>query len=245
MVFADEHATYGVLTLLRAPELGLFTSGEVRALTFALDGSSQTLADARISKSAANLTGVELTIIEPAPLESARLSATEWAMYVLDANLQIVHSSPASSSDDPSLTAVDTCLTNRLPRVIEEAVRELTASWTVDPKTRLSGVSRPMPFLTVSTQPLFGATEMGIGVLVQRFRTRSPLRTAVQRFSVSPRETQVLALLLNGDTLNEIAAALHITSSTVQDHIKSLMQRTETHGRAEMIARILGWRTAP
>jgi DNA-binding CsgD family transcriptional regulator len=51
----------------------------------------------------------------------------------------------------------------------------------------------------------------------------------------------VLALLLDGNHLDQIAKQLHITPSTVQDHIKSMLDKTESRNRSELIARVLGW----
>ena len=51
----------------------------------------------------------------------------------------------------------------------------------------------------------------------------------------------ILALLLDGHHLDSIAKRLFITSSTVQDHIKSMLDKTGSHNRSELIARILGW----
>ena len=45
--------------------------------------------------------------------------------------------------------------------------------------------------------------------------------------------------------LEEIAEALNITTSTVQDHIKSMVDKTESRNRTELIARVLGWDSEP
>jgi DNA-binding NarL/FixJ family response regulator len=54
----------------------------------------------------------------------------------------------------------------------------------------------------------------------------------------------VLALLLDGLKLDEIGAQLHITTSTVQDHIKSMVDKSGSRNRTELIARVLGWESA-
>jgi len=65
-----------------------------------------------------------------------------------------------------------------------------------------------------------------------------------KRLRLPHQSFQVLALLLDGLQLSEIAERLHITSSTVQDHIRRLLEKTNTHNRSEMAARILGWAKA-
>jgi DNA-binding NarL/FixJ family response regulator len=102
-------------------------------------------------------------------------------------------------------------------------------------------VARPLPFLVVRTRPMAGPTGLFIGVSFERTKPEHSLTDAAARFRISPREVQVLALLLDGLQLNEIGKQLHITSSTVQDHIKTLLQKTDTENRSQMIAKILGW----
>jgi DNA-binding NarL/FixJ family response regulator len=55
----------------------------------------------------------------------------------------------------------------------------------------------------------------------------------------------VLALLLDGKHVDQIAKQLYITSSTVQNHIKSMRDKTESRNRSELIARDLGWESMP
>ncbi len=86
-----------------------------------------------------------------------------------------------------------------------------------------------------------GPAGLFIGVSLERSKLEHSLTEAAERFRISPREVQVLALLLDGGQLNEIAEQLHIASSTVQDHVKSLLEKTGTDNRSEMIGKILGW----
>lgn len=46
-------------------------------------------------------------------------------------------------------------------------------------------------------------------------------------------------MLIQGATLNEVAQMMHITSSTVQDHIRSMLEKTGTRNRSQLIAKIL------
>jgi DNA-binding CsgD family transcriptional regulator len=120
----------------------------------------------------------------------------------------------------------------------------LTASWATN-AFKEHGISRPVSFLVLRTQPLSGRDGLFVGVRIDRFRPPNSLTGPATRFHISPRETQVLALLLDGDHLDQIAHRLHITSSTVQDHIRSMLDKTESRNRSELIARILGWESPP
>ena len=241
LLFADAKSTFGILTLLRTAELGPFTSTEVSMLTFALASASDELAVLRLhsptegADTSAHLDGDRSTPIEE----------PDTAFYVLDRDMEIVLAWSSEEQRRIALTGLRTRIADRLPVVLEESVRELTSAWGIEPATHLQGVARPIPFLVVRTVPMSGPTGLFIGVRIDRFRPPNSLTGAAQRFHISPRELQVLALLLDGAHLEEIGRRLHITSSTVQDHIRSMVEKTDSRNRTELVARVLGWEYRP
>lgn len=56
------------------------------------------------------------------------------------------------------------------------------------------------------------------------------------RFGLSPRETEVLILLVKGKRNNEIADELFISLSTVKTHIASIFEKTGARNRVEVSA---------
>jgi DNA-binding CsgD family transcriptional regulator len=236
LIFADSRTDLALLALLRTSELGPFTSSEIRILTFALDALSDRLSASRLDAAASS------RATNPSRAEESDGSASG-AFYVLDGDF---HITMAWTPDDQRLLApagVATHAAERLPHLLEETVRELTRDWSADTKT--PGIAHPVPFLVVRTQPMAGSAGQFIGVWIDRFRPPNSLSSAAHRFRISPRELQVLALLLDGNHLDQIAAQLHITSSTVQDHIKRMLDKTESRNRSELIARVLGWESPP
>lgn len=228
LIFADVQRQFGILSLLRNEELGPFTSVEVYALTLALDAASDRLA------------GLPLAEPEIAAPKSAPGAPM---MHVLDRDLNVVLTwDGAQQERKASVTALRTRLAGRLPPVIEDAVRKLIADWTADPATHAIGVAHPVPFLTVRTQPMAGSAGLFVGVLLERAPGGRVFSRAARKFALSPRELQTLAFLLPGATLHEIAEAMHITSSTVQDHIKHMLEKTGSRNRAEMISKVLDQR---
>jgi DNA-binding CsgD family transcriptional regulator len=131
-----------------------------------------------------------------------------------------------------------------LPPVVEKAVRDVTASWTDDPATWQPDTVVPLPFMVVRVAPLQGSAGAKIGVLVERYRSRNPLRHAADKFGMSSRELEVLALVLKGFGTPQIASALDIAESTAHDHIKRMMLKTRARNRVELAAKALGWRGA-
>jgi DNA-binding CsgD family transcriptional regulator len=169
---------------------------------------------------------------------------SDGAFYVLNSDLEIVL---AWSSDELRETAhagLDEPIVERLPLVIERSVRALTAHW-ISGAVNQCGIGYPVPFLIVRTRPMSGPAGLFIGVSIDRFQPPNSLLGPAERFHISPRELQVLAILLEGKHLDQMAERLHITSSTVQDHIKSMLDKTESSNRSELIARVLGWHSTP
>jgi DNA-binding CsgD family transcriptional regulator len=234
LTFADRRAEFGVLTLLRTDALGPFTSGEIRLLVFALDWASERLSTLRLME-AHELEEERAEREHLEDLKDARDDGS--ALYVLDPEYAIVLAWSAVPEETAAFAASET----RLPHRIEHSVRHLTRGWTTDPATRKTGVARPTPFLVVLTQPLIGPNGFFIGVVIQLFKQPHSLTAAAARFAMSPREAQVLALLLDGAQIPEVGERLAITPSTVQDHIKSLLRKTGAKNRSQMIAKVLGW----
>jgi DNA-binding CsgD family transcriptional regulator len=234
LVFADARTHFGILVILRAADLGPFTSTEITILTLGLDALSDRL-------SALRLLPRQQFAAEARDSEMGETAAFSYqAFYVLDGDLKIVLARSSEEQRRTALTGMRTQIAERLPRVLEESVRELTAAWSTE-SVKSSGLARPVPFLVVRTQPLFGPAGLFTGVRIDRFQPSNSLTGAAAQFHISPREVQVLALLLDGYHLDQIAQQLHITSSTVQDHIKSMLDKTRSHNRSELLARVLGW----
>jgi hypothetical protein len=165
LLFADARSDFGILTLLRAPELGLFTSTEIGMLTLALDSLSDRLATLRLEEE----TNVASHETAPAIASDGLAEGEEVASYVLDRDLEIVLACTVEDRRRVALTGLKTRIARRLPAVLEESVRDLTASWQ-DESTPMPGVARPVPFLVVRTQPLAGPLGLFIGVRIDRNR---------------------------------------------------------------------------
>lgn len=125
----------------------------------------------------------------------------------------------------------------QLPRALEDAVaRRLHAEELDGPIDLESVVAR--------IAPLNGARDGCVVILLEERRHRDHLARATRDYSLTNRERQVLALLLQGDTNAQIAAVLALAETTVTDHVKNLLKKTGSRNRAEMSARVLGYDAA-
>ncbi len=158
------------------------------------------------------------------------------AQFVLTRDYAIESKWIPTDEPDDVLQSILELADNGLPPVVESAVRTVTASWTKDPSTWEAGVVVPLPFMVVRVAPLNGTAGPKIGVLVERYRSRNPLHLAAEKFAMSSRELEVLALVLKGFGTPQIATALDIAESTAHDHIKRMMLKTRARNR--VVARL-------
>jgi DNA-binding NarL/FixJ family response regulator len=57
---------------------------------------------------------------------------------------------------------------------------------------------------------------------------------------LSPRETQLLQLLLSGADTHDLAGRMVLSENTIQDHLKSIFTKTGTTTRRSVIAHAVG-----
>jgi DNA-binding CsgD family transcriptional regulator len=85
---------------------------------------------------------------------------------------------------------------------------------------------------------LTGSEGHRYALLIEVRGTRRPLVDAYDRFGLSGREAEVLALIIDGASNREIAETLCITESTVQDHVRSVCAKAGVRGRGALLARV-------
>jgi DNA-binding CsgD family transcriptional regulator len=99
----------------------------------------------------------------------------------------------------------------------------------------------PIDGLVLRVVPLEGSLGSFYAIFAEKEARREDLTEAVNQFSLSPREIEVLELILDGRNAAEIAAALHIAEVTVFDHFKHISQKTDARNRGDMLAKIFNW----
>ena len=61
-----------------------------------------------------------------------------------------------------------------------------------------------------------------------------------ERFGLSPRESEVLELMVEGLTNNQIAQRLNVAPTTAKTHVSSILSKLNVASRVEAVARALG-----
>lgn len=140
--------------------------------------------------------------------------------FVIDARGEVIFHSPD----------VDPADYTRRVRAVLEAAEDGAADETV------------FEFVGVDTVLRIIRSEVGgqnhVAVFIERVKHRGSLLAAATRYRLTRREVEVLRLVVQSFTSAQIAERLYIAAGTVGDHVKSLMRKTETTKRSELIARV-------
>ena len=78
-------------------------------------------------------------------------------------------------------------------------------------------------------------------VTIESFRGGDSLSRATRKYQLTPREIDVLALILEGASATETAELLKIAETTVQGYYKRLLSKTNSRNRPAMVANVLDW----
>ena len=228
MTITMPNSTDAMLVLLRDEAMGPFSDYEYRLLSLGRVLSEECLASSFVAEEATESKATVMRRSKP-------------MLFILDRSYAVVMGHRIEPGDDPGLAEFSAEFIDRLPPVIENAVREMTTDWLQEPQTSVNAITMPLPFLSVRVHGMNSANEHFLAVTIERMRRRDVLLRAAKRFLITPREREVAAFLLDGMRIDQIGERLCISTSTVNDHVKKLLERTGASNRSQMLARILGW----
>ncbi|HZC82365.1 MAG TPA: helix-turn-helix transcriptional regulator [Nitrospiraceae bacterium] len=171
-------------------------------------------------------------------------------VLLLSDDLSVVTTNPAAEYWLAELADAEMGDKHALPHIILTVVarlqtieRELAVVPAV-PKVRLHTPSGQ--WLMVYASRLNRSGEQGQVAVM--FEVAHPVEIApliMQAYHFTKREGEVTHLLLQGCATTEIAATLHISANTVQDHLKAIFEKVNVHSRRELTGRIFAQQYQP
>ncbi len=157
-------------------------------------------------------------------------------------------------SNHPALTRSGPCLRGRYPsddRRLQDAIREVAGRGVVDWRATLAHPRGRMADPVVLT----GAAADGQhivwiskqdGMLLVSFRDtaseQARLEQAAELFDLSPAQTRLAGMILEGHDLAEIAARLAISPNTAKTHLTRIFDKTGARSQSALVSRLLGIR---
>ena len=93
-------------------------------------------------------------------------------------------------------------------------------------------------WLLLYATPLSGGLEGRVAVIIQPAGLHDIAPLVAQAYGLTERERDVTRLCFQGLPTKDIAAALQISPYTVQDHLKSVFDKTGTRSRAELVGQV-------
>jgi DNA-binding CsgD family transcriptional regulator len=87
---------------------------------------------------------------------------------------------------------------------------------------------------------LDGEGEPRYALFLEPYQVRDLVSTAAKRYGLTAREADVMGLVLRGKSTFHIAEHLHISDTTVQQHVKNIGAKIGVPTRKAIVGAILG-----
>jgi DNA-binding CsgD family transcriptional regulator len=238
LALSDDSALWGGIALLREPGAPDFTSAEAR----------------HVASLGRFLTeGLRIGIA----LGAARVDCTPNGpgMLIVDEDLQILTMTPNAerwlnelADGFPWLPEVGSSWLPEVVRSVIARARQLHGSDTPEdrmPRARVCGSSGRWLAVYASRVRKASPGPADTAVIIEEARPSEIAPLIMHAYGLSPREARVTSLVLQGLSTKEIAAEIHLSPYTVQDHLKEIFAKAGVRSRRELAATIFGQYHSP
>jgi DNA-binding CsgD family transcriptional regulator len=176
------------------------------------------------------------------PAQSAAVRGP--GMAIVDPDSRVVSATPEALAWFEDLESVyrlpDPGLGVDVPSEILVAAHKARAAGVGGAAARTRARTRSGVWLLIHASCLHGAegARADAAVVIEPAKASEVAPLIVEAYELTPREVDVTRALARGLTTNEIASELHLSRYTVQDHLKSVYEKTGVSSRGELVAKM-------
>jgi DNA-binding CsgD family transcriptional regulator len=215
------NTTWGAVSLLHTSEQPPFTDADVK---FVADLSSALATGTRL--------GLLLTATEDA------LDAAPPAVLVVAADMSVITATVSAAAWLEDLPDTGPYRDGHLPIPIEVAVVRAAAARGGENTMRLR--ARSGRWVQIHTAALTGQLDGHVAVVIEQAQKSDLIPLFLHAYTLTPREREVVELVVKGRSTEQIAEALFISPYTVQDRLKAVFEKVGVRTRRDLVARIHG-----
>ena len=223
LALSDDAALWGGIALLREPDAPGFTAAEARRVA----SLGPILTDGLRIGVAFGSVSVDCTPDGP-------------GMLIVDDDLNILTATPNAERWLREIADGSPGLPDAV-RSVAGCVKELHGSDTPEdliPRARVRGTSGRWLAIYASRTRQASSQSAHTAVIIQEAKPSEVAPLIISAYGLSPNEAQVTRLVLQGLSTRQIAAEIHLSPYTVQDHLKAVFAKVGVRSRREMVSTI-------
>jgi DNA-binding CsgD family transcriptional regulator len=223
LALSDDSALWGALALVRAPGGRDFSPSEARHVA----SLGQTLT-----------AGLRIGLVLGAV--SVDSTPNGPGMLIVDDDLEILTMTSNAERWLAELSHGDPGLPEAVRSVVGyvKGLHDRDAPEQGIPRARVRGASGRWLTIYASRTRESGSAAANIAVIIEEAKPSEIAPLIVRAYGLSPREARVTRMVLQGLSTKEIAAEIHLSPYTVQDHLKVIFEKVGVRSRRELVARI-------
>ncbi len=225
MVFRDGTQAWGGMALFRGPDDRAFDEDEVAFLASLSEPFARGVRAGMLSR----LAGARSVTEPQGPAVLIIGSDNEVVQMSVGAEARIADLISGEAAGDP-LAPVSA--------LVGAARRYARGEMPGPPRSRVRSASGMWLVLHAAPLTAFGDRDGDVVITIEEARPPEIVALVVAAFGLTTRERDVTQLVLQGVDTKEIAASLHVSTYTVQDHLKSVFDKADVRSRRELISRI-------